>query len=516
MVRQQLRGPSGIQTDPELEVHSVDDDKLSLKNVLTVFAVNHPTKNDLERTPKTETFTDVSAETKSQFGDNGFDVTDSEDCGDDSKGSKIDLGYHFTWSDDEEPSFLDQQGFGVNVYESIRAISKEASKKIDAVLAVDHVDQLQEEMKKLRIDIKHRNAQYSELKGLVQMKDNQIGTLELERDLYKADTTNLANDLESFLLKLRRVGGIVSSTCNGCDDSVMTNLIINNDDSLLDVQSLHEPESIIEHDDVTSVSPIDRSKTIVDCQGCTDFPNTELHQKCTDTSGTPYTTSGSTFASNASPINALSQISTIPTVVERPRQSPSPSKDTKIETSMRNISVPKVEVVPQQVRRKNVLSFALCRGNVNSKKKKIIHSTPSTPRNITPKNGQDIKISKLNNDSNFNLEHIPRPHGILQGQIQDMGQRLHSSIKTSEDLRRRVAMLHYYYEQHERPFDNQSFGCNVAPAKQQLEVSDSRQSQVRIGQKRNTNILVEIESKIPQQERDIKPLRKMRVVTFNV
>ena len=42
------------------------------------------------------------------------------------------------------------------------------------------------------------------------MKDHQIGTLELERDLYKADTTKLANDLETCLLKLRNVGGTSS------------------------------------------------------------------------------------------------------------------------------------------------------------------------------------------------------------------------------------------------------------------------------------------------------------------
>jgi hypothetical protein len=475
MVRQQLVSLSAVRTDPELEVHSVDDKLFG------------GTSNDIlyPHVSTISSSTDYNGNatcTKHRCNDYGYDVTDSEDCGE----SKIDIGYHFTWSEDEEHSFVDQHGFGLNVYESIRAISKEASTKIDAVLAVDHVDQLQEEMRKLRSEMKRRSAECSELKGVVQMKDHQIGNLELERDLYKADTTKLANDLETCLIKLRRIGGTASPISVGYCDSVAKEE--DKDVTISDIQAaepIETAKSFNEHDNTVSSTPLDKLKSNLDPRDCTITTGTPSGQAIPssekDKASKAIVTSviPSTLKTNAaSSSGKLSQASLL-------------KKDVVTRDGSSRKTFHEEVVANQPKNQQKMLTFAFCRGGTSHKKKNKAHVQPIPTQNssssIGAQNHGNTSAARTNEIDEASKQ-LHRPHGILQMQVYDMGKRLHSSIKTSEDLRRCLAELHLYYEEHIDHFESRLLDACVDRSKRlQFE-----------------------------KEQEVQSLRKQRVVTFNI
>lgn len=519
MVHQQIGPFLSSRTDPELEVHSVNDDKMLLKhgiqvnveNTMLVSNVTSTTMSILKNNEDAKNLTsnrngisiDAASGKTSRCNEYGYDVTDSEDCGD----SKVDLGYHFTWSDEDEPSFLDQQGFGLNVYESIRAISKEASKKIDAVLAVDHVDQLQEELRKLRSEIKRRNDDFSNLKGIMHMKDHQIGTLELERDLYKADTTKLANDLETCLIKFRCVGG--SSSLN----------------PVLSVAKLEDEteENLESH--VTN--PPEPQKGVDESENCNPsvpiIPLTiPLKSKSHGTRNAIVQTI-STFSpdTGTDTVSTTSNISLSTAQVNTP---PQPSTTRPEVDQEQSVTYPTqcayildhdlpTEVTSQKPRRKTALMFAFCRNRTNSKKKTNSLMQPLTIGSCDSADHSQLirkQITAVTKDKNsLTQEYVFQPHGILHSQIQDMDQRLRSSIKTSEDLRRRVAMLHLYYENYS---DGGLVSSCVEKPNTQCHLTDQKSSFERL----RSSTVSGLESQAHSKEEYTPSLRKLRVVSFNV
>jgi hypothetical protein len=395
------------------------------------------------------------------------------------------------------------------VYESIRAISKEASKKIDAVLAVDHVDQLQEELRKLRSEMKRRHDEYSDLKGVVHMKDHQIGTLELERDLYKADTAKLANDLETCLLKLRRLGGTTSP------NQVTSNVLEK------ETKCDFEPNIICPSNQQESKGRSNESDSN-DCDRSVAMvpSNMPLQPKCHDIQNLTVQTAlsfsqatGADTASTASNVSlSTNQISTPPrnaavvpeTRTDQEQLAPFPNLGTtNLAPSITN------DVTSPNQRRKKVLLFGLCRG---SKAKKKIYSTEkskSVGASISafhPQiNGNHATVPK--DKHVISQEILHRPHGILHSQIEDMDQRLHSFMKTSEDSRRRIAMLHLYYESQGNCFDSSLVG------NPEMQFDLAGQSSIHQPRFSTTS---EIEPKPHQANQDIQSLRKLRVVTFNI
>ncbi len=492
MMRQQIASMPTSRTDPELEVHSVDDNKVSLKHGVPV-----PYSSGLKISDDTKSSTGEPNEKKSDY---GYDVTDSEDCGD----SKIDIGYHFTWSDEDEPSFRDQKGFGLNVYESIRAISNEASKQIDAVLAVDLVDQLQEELKKLRAEVKRRKSEHSDLKGIVQMKDHQIGTLELERDLYKADTTNLANDLETCLLKLRRVGGTSVSL------SIEKGMDVN-------TSELDQAETKVdERDDFDPSSPSDPLyMSLKPKNSDTQEEIVPNLQPLSPHPGSDTDSSASKKSSTATPVNTPPRLASVLQISDKLGPEPSMNQVAIIQNDL-SAEVISNEVAKPMQRRKKVLLFALCRGSAIAKKevyKRTQRAPTETSDSATNSQIVENPVAVKRDENHFHSELIHRPHGILRGQIQDMDQRLHLSIKTSEDLRRRMAMLHLYYENHVNHLDKRPV---VENTKMHFASSTgNQQSSIEQLSKPSVPVLV-LESRDHKPERDIQSLRKHRVVTFNV
>jgi hypothetical protein len=363
---------SPISSEPEMEVPSVVDERKE--------------RRDEELSDGTQEFLSITCnelreaeqppcETKVPFDDSGFHGLGA---GEDSKLGDFDFGSQFTWSDDDDS---EAEGFGLNFYDSILAIRKEAS-MINAVMAVDQLDTLKGEMRSMRRELSDRTAEIEELHALIQFKDNRIGTLELERDLYKADTNKLANDLESCLLKLR----IIGQAPNTLYDHTNQDLIIDEPSKKVNdptpFSSAGEAPLAPLNNCITSQP--DRSKGRLDPPSLVD----SSHTAASRTTVTASTISRSVISPEPIPL------------FEKPR----------VTTGSKRVN--RVESRPRQA---NDRPFALCR---NVSQKEIAVPVPKETET----------------------------HGILQEQVQEMSQRLKVSVETSEELRRRLAKLNRYYE----------------------------------------------------------------------
>lgn len=100
------------------------------------------------------------------------------------------------WDDD-----LSLEGLE-GIQEAIAAIRKEAL-RVDAVLAMDQLDSVKQELEAVKRDLSRKSVEMEEQRILLRLKDDRLATLELERDLYKADTAKLKHDLKTCLEQIQ-------------------------------------------------------------------------------------------------------------------------------------------------------------------------------------------------------------------------------------------------------------------------------------------------------------------------
>jgi hypothetical protein len=77
-----------------------------------------------------------------------------------------------------------------DIQHSIDAIKEEAS-RIDTILAMDQLDTMKQELDEMKRKLRNQNSELAEKRCLIKLKDDRLATLELERDLYKADANKL-------------------------------------------------------------------------------------------------------------------------------------------------------------------------------------------------------------------------------------------------------------------------------------------------------------------------------------
>lgn len=198
-------------SEPEMEVPSVAEERNERRDEELIDEKQgciSPTHIEIHETEQQKCEIEAPHEGD---GFNGLTTTEGITFGD------FDFGSQLTWSDEENS---EGEGFGLSFYDSILAIRKEAS-MINAVMAIDQLDTLKDEIRSMRRELGDRSAEIDELHSLIQLKDDRIGTLELERDLYKADTSKLANDLESCLLKLRLISTAPDTVCDLLNQSLI-------------------------------------------------------------------------------------------------------------------------------------------------------------------------------------------------------------------------------------------------------------------------------------------------------
>ena len=491
------------RTDPELEVHSVDFEERHSKPRW----MEHVTeaKGKIKEKTKVADFNipSIQPHRKNQkpTNDYGYEETVSEEFKEENKSHKSDLGCQYTFSDDEDSILHDKEGISYSIYDSIRAIRKEAL-KIDAVLAVDQVDRLQEEMKQLRSELRRQNVETAELNALMQMKDDQIGTLELERDLYKADTNKLANDLECCLMKLRRVGGTFSPIAIGYGQS--ETVLTSRDDNTLHMKEASlNPPKLITADDTSDtsdpVSQMDQSTSPLLSPSCVESP--------TGTSLTTATTGiiscGNTPTSHSTHEKKLSDPPNVLPILEKPRLvSNSKPRRRPQEPEILHDDINQKPTTSTQQMRKKVLLFSFCRPQ--NKGRSILKPTPELPK-------KKNHSSKPQTFSNMNsLETAQLACGMLQEQVQEMSQRAQSSVKTSEDLRRRIASVHFNYERQIHQLEARMM--EVCAERSKIEFEKNRKTPQIVQEERVANQ----ESKVHKPNTHISSAKKSRVVKFNV
>lgn len=105
---------------------------------------------------------------------------------------RLELGSTYEWS---ESSSLSSPMEG-DYHDSIEAIREEAA-RIDTIMALDQVDTMKEELVSVKKILEARRMEVHDLRELVSLKDDLLCTMELERDLIKAEVTKLKDQLES-------------------------------------------------------------------------------------------------------------------------------------------------------------------------------------------------------------------------------------------------------------------------------------------------------------------------------
>ena len=104
---------------------------------------------------------------------------------------RLELGSTYEWSENSSLSSPLEGDF----YDSIEAIREEAA-RIDTIMALDQLDTMKQELGSVKKILEARRMEVHDLRELVSLKDDLLCTMELERDLYKAEVAKLKDQLE--------------------------------------------------------------------------------------------------------------------------------------------------------------------------------------------------------------------------------------------------------------------------------------------------------------------------------
>jgi predicted nuclease with TOPRIM domain len=360
-----LSGPPANNTEPESEVHSDEDLKAQLEERLNERSEEIASLQELVRLQgdAISELRKTQADTKStacQSRDNA--ITPDDECK--SYDWSFDLGSTGNmWSDDEEDS-SDRGG----IRASIEAIRQEAS-RVDAIMALNKLDTLQQEQTSLTRAMENRTAEMDEMRALIRLKDDRLATLELERDLYKADASKLKSDLHT------------------CSERIKSYELHSLSEASLAGTPLSEPIKPAASVESPPVVPTPRQKS----------DSSIVHQARVEAddeglSRASSVTTGSVRASH-----------TDPTVI---------SDMSSCGAYSRNLQKRDKIVRPKK---RNFLPF---RNKVDSRRTVQSSTLPT------------IELSGIS----------------LQKQVNEMNERLLASMKASEELRKRLAMISRYYE----------------------------------------------------------------------
>ena len=105
---------------------------------------------------------------------------------------RLELGSTYEWSESSSLSSPLEN----DIYDSIEAIREEAA-RIDTIMALDQLDTMKQELGSVKKILDARRMEVHDLRELVSLKDDLLCTMELERDLYKAEIVKLKDQLEA-------------------------------------------------------------------------------------------------------------------------------------------------------------------------------------------------------------------------------------------------------------------------------------------------------------------------------
>jgi hypothetical protein len=333
-------------TEPESEVHSDEDLKAQLEERLNERSEEIASLREVVRNQRGA----ISELRKTQADKSSCHFTDNAAILDDECKSydwSFDVGSSHMWSDDEEDSFPMGGSDRGGIRASIEAIRQEAS-RVDAVMALNKLDTLQQEQNSLTRAMENRAAEMDKMRALIRLKDDRMATLELERDLYKADASKMKSDLLT------------------CSERIKS----------YDLHSLSQPS-------LASTPP--SSEPI---RPTTSFESRLSRDNSLTTGSVRASDTDASVASNRSRFSAYSQ------------------------------NLPKGDKIVRPEPRSKSRSFLPFRNKAGSRRSVQSSALPA------------IELTGIS----------------LQKQIDEMNGRLLASMKASEELRKRLAMISRYYE----------------------------------------------------------------------
>jgi hypothetical protein len=284
----------------------------------------------------------------------------------------LDLDSSFCWSDDDYSAAAD-------IRDSIVAIREEASRvdaRVGAIMASDKLDTLKQEFSSVSRKLHIRSVEVRELKAMVGQTAMNVGHLELERDLYKADAEKFKTDLYHLTDKIRA----------------------------LDLQEDFNPSHLKESPSNVSHSGECRSQASLFSEEGANQNKRQVLREESAPYGVLYSESASYSVSEIRPVSRISE-----------------SIDGSLTQSSRGISKK---------------SSGCSRGKrflkrVRRRTRKTPPSTETVSSSLDPFTGVSPDL-----------------------QQQDVHQSLKSSMETSEELRRRLAMICHHYENLVRQLQN--------------------------------------------------------------
>lgn len=301
----------------------------------------------------------------------------------------FDLASDFTWSEDGS----EKGGFCLSdIHDSVAAIREEAS-HFDAILAIDQLDTLKGEIATLQRELNARTEELDEMRELVSLKDARICTLELECDLYKADCCNQKDELKECI-------------------STMTTF---------DSNSEQDPTTTEEEEKKSSPG-----------EDVPDLPADQTPSTCTETS------------SDSSKENTTECVQFVPPQVTTRQIDPpscgcsvlSSSSETTCATESRSPAglYPRSLLFPVQEQPSFATPSRKLKASANPQRRSRGRSFPFC-----------LAKQRKQHEIHIKVEEELEPNELYL-QMEHMSHRMHSAIATSEELRRRLAMLNRYYE----------------------------------------------------------------------
>jgi hypothetical protein len=104
-------------------------------------------------------------------------------------------------SDEIDSTALNLDGTDSEIQAAINKIRKEAS-RMDTVIALDQLNTLQTELEVVTKALHERSVETEDLRIQLEEMEERVACLELERDLYKADTGKLQDDLKTCVERM--------------------------------------------------------------------------------------------------------------------------------------------------------------------------------------------------------------------------------------------------------------------------------------------------------------------------
>jgi hypothetical protein len=181
---------------------------------------------------------------------------------------------HDYLDDDLDRSFnLDFEGTDSEIQDAISEIRKEAD-RMDVFLAIDQLHTMQSELDLVNKALKEQSLEAEDLKQQLEEKDQQISSLELERDLYKADSSRARDDLATCIAKMFDIS---EASGRRCDDgeSQLTNQM---NSQKQDLKDLNKPSIVSETKKDWSSTSCSSSQSTVVAKTVID-PNRKIVQR---------------------------------------------------------------------------------------------------------------------------------------------------------------------------------------------------------------------------------------------